>query len=30
MILVNAYKPKPEWVQYKERLVKLALVSHSC
>ena len=28
-ILVNPYKPKPEWTQYsKERLVKLALGSH--
>ena len=29
VVLVNPYKPKPEWVQYsKERLVKLALGSH--
>ncbi len=29
VILVNPYKPKPEWAQYsKERLVKLALGSH--
>jgi hypothetical protein len=29
VILVNPYKPKPEWKQYsKERLVKLALGSH--
>jgi hypothetical protein len=29
VILVNPYKPEPEWVQYsKERLVKLALGSH--
>jgi hypothetical protein len=29
MVLVNPYKPKPDWAQYsKERLVKLALGSH--